>query len=436
MKVAFGFINNAGSAFVYSNALIKAGCTVKCFFLSDEGFGHLHPIDNTITFSYYTSLHDVVSEIILHKYDIFVNLASTGGNLFALEEAYKKLKSHNVKIATIHLGSDSRLSPISTTIYYIKSLIGSSFDMFPNAMAQDVYLRASFVNLAERYSDIIIDNPFSWHLHKKHYINWHYMGKPCDCYSSLQTTLSNYESKAKYHLNSDRTFRIMHIPSNRRTKGSRYIDSVMKRLQSIPSSPYSINYSRPSSLISHAEVIDQLDNTDILIDQVYSDLPISAITAEALGRGVFVLELGQYLAYPSAWASSNVDYPTFIGRPDCLETLLLNLLYQLKHASSDGFLHAFHTWNSFYSSDQIGTRLHQLFLGSRDQDYSLIFSDWLVDPLCSHYTEVSFHPEHVFARLSSLGLYSESIDMLQSLGYERASDALSILQERLQLQYP
>lgn len=431
MKVAIGFINNAGSAFVYSNALLKAGCFVKCFFLQEESFQHVQPFENEISYSYYSNIRDIVTELITYKYDILINLASTGGTYTILQDAYERLRAHNIRIATVHLGSDSRLSPISTTIYYIKHLYGSAFDKYPLAMAEDISLRSSFVALAERYSDVIIDNPFSWHLHRKPYINWHYMGKPCDCYSSFSTTLYNYELKSKIHSTGFTDIRIVHIPSNQRTKGTRYIDSVLQRISQLRGSGIGIRYFRPSCRLSHAQVIDLLDNADILIDQVYSDLPISAIAAEALGRGVYVIELGKYLAFPQAWAPSKTTYPTFIGDSEDLETILDSLIHHIRLVRNTDYLHSLHSWNSFYSSEQIGYRLSELLFQTQNLSYPNHYSKWIVDPSCAHHTEVSFHPQEVFTRLSRIGFYDIPISRLETLGYLRAASALSGLVQRL-----
>lgn len=82
------------------------------------------------------------------------------------------------------------------------------------------------------------------------------------------------------HLSGKR-FVILHVPSNRAAKGSNEIQSVMEKIaENFPDVEY-----RELSGVSHSEVLMEMENADLIVDQLWSDIPMAVVGAEAAALG-------------------------------------------------------------------------------------------------------------------------------------------------------
>lgn len=432
MKIALGFINNANMAFLYAKSLSSAGADVHCVLFNSNPFGYVSDISETYTVKYFSNQSLAFSYTLSGSFDIFINLASTGGTPHELEQFYVDLISRNTRIVTIHLGSDSRFSCLSDTIYYIKSLKPSTFSDMQNLMAADVALRITYVQLAEKYSTLVIDNPFSWHLHSSKYINFHYIGIPV-----IREFLPNYElpvniDEQTRSSRSHQNINITHIPSNRHVKGSSYIDSVVNKFVSI-NPRLNINYLSVRQRVPNTHIQQILAKTDIYIDQAYSDLPLSVSATEAISFGIPTISLGSYLCHPQLWELHSVKTPTFYGRPPSLFHYLTEAVNVLSDPKSLSIIkRKCSSWYAVHSPNILGKRLHQLISDSLNLDYvsfSSRYENYIVDPSSCHLTEVSFHPEYLFRHLARQQFYIPSLKVLTRNSYYRtASLFLSKLQ--------
>jgi len=430
LRIGIGFVNNANMAFSYAYGLSVCGASATCYLIGRHPFNYPQP--RGVDVRQYSTPADAYSDILKSGIDVFINLASTGGSPIQLEGFYNSLKHKNIKLMSIHLGSDSRLSCISDTIYYIRTLLPRNFEPYSQMMALDVELRAEYVKLSDIYSDMILDNPFSWHLHKKSFINFHYIGIPSVEYNSNKPShvlITGFQDKTDW---TNKPLVIGHIPSNPLSKGTREIQAVLDSIER--SSNLKLIRNIPNRKISNSEVISRLDAIDIYIDQIYSDMPVSASAMEAMSRGKPTIVLGNYLEYKHEWACDNNCYGSITGRPEELEQILTRIGEDLTSASyrlatASSMLRCL----NYYSMSNSGRRLLGLLQcivdGTRAGNKQNKEYPW-ISPEESNKIEVSFHPLSLFQRLASQRFYQRSLDKLMELGHHRAASALESLLRR------
>ena len=424
LRVGIGFVNNANMAFAYSEGLLKCGVSVTCFLIGRHPFGYKAPIG--VNVQRCDSINEAHEAILNANLDVFLCLAGTGGTPQQLESFYLKLKKQEVKLVSIHLGSDSRLSCISDTIYYLKSISPCDFSPLARLMADDVELRASYVGISDAYSDLVIDNPFSWHLHKRPFLNFHYIGIPLSSNNTELACRSRLVGMTDKNSWRKPSLILGHIPSNPLSKGTNEIRRVFSRIMDCSDSR--IMQYIPTRRLVNSQVLDRLSKIDIYIDQIYSDMPISVSSLEAMSLGKPTIILGEYLQHSSAWSLGINSYSSITGRPNQLEDILLYLIRELPN---EGFrlelARRMNSWLDYYSSLKTGSRLSTLLLRlvNGDLDIATLPDDlpW-IDPLLSSITEVSFHPANLFFRLASQGFFGQSVDRLLNIGHQRAAFAL------------
>ena len=131
--------------------------------------------------------------------------------------------------------------------------------------------RKRTVQLAERYADACINNPFSAQFHERQYVNWAAIGIP---FSSPPAAESQPNDDGG-------SVRILHSPSWSAAKGTTGIRKVIAALKArgLP-----IDYVELSGR-PHAEVIAELRRCDFVIDQLYSDVPMAGFPTEAAAYG-------------------------------------------------------------------------------------------------------------------------------------------------------
>lgn len=180
------------------------------------------------------------------------------------------------------------------------------------------------VQFLEKWCSCIIGSPLSSSfLASKPFVDIIKLGRVCQAQFNSKAnvkTIPKKTSKGK-PLSKSNPFRIVHIPSHSPGKGSNDIRDVVIQLKS---NVANIEYVELKNL-SNDEVLLELSNADLLIDQMYSDLPLSGLGMEALILGTPVIVSGYGLRsiqdfYPQDY------YPPSIC---CHPKDLLNVLYEI-----------------------------------------------------------------------------------------------------------
>lgn len=181
---------------------------------------------------------------------------------------FEILKLFKKKIIFWHCGSDSR-APYCD---------GLHVDNDSEQLCKEVVRISEIVRIREKYG-IVIDWPGSTHFHKKPFLNGVKVGRPLFRYfEKIERKSGNYQG-----------IRIVHAPSHT-CKGSNVIRTVISELKK----DFNIEYIEISGK-KNIEVMREMVNADIVIDQLYTDIPISRVAVEAAYLGVPVIMASYYM---------------------------------------------------------------------------------------------------------------------------------------------
>ena len=170
------------------------------------------------------------------------------------------------------------------------------------------------VHMMEKYCKII-DNPASSQFHNKPFINY-------TCVGNLMETeeIKPFRKQNKHNTNNNRV-RVIHAPSNTSSKGTNIIRKIVEELKD---EMYPIEYVEVSG-VTHDELLSKLYTCDILVNELYSDFPMSMIDAEAALLGVTSITCGYYASYYKDDLKVLLP-PSILCLPEQLKTNLKKLI--------------------------------------------------------------------------------------------------------------
>jgi hypothetical protein len=205
----------------------------------------------------------------------------------------------------ILLGSDAR--PPFLDAYYVSEKSLAS----PGPLLKRSRRMRRQLSVLSRCSTAIVALPEFGHYLTRPYVDLMWLGLPIvPVHGVARPSITNRES-----------FRILHSPSHEKMKGTAIIRASIERLQKIrPEVEYRELKGVPNSVVREA-----LQETDLLVDQLYSDTPSPALATEASSLGVPTL-LGT-LHHSILSQSGNFGYPaTMTIDPDELDRTLDRLV--------------------------------------------------------------------------------------------------------------
>lgn len=245
-------------------------------------------------------------QVMLHvsaKHDFII--ISFGGTLFNYREL-KWYKFRKKKILYWFHGSDSR-----------PPVINKGYEPADESRAalNQLHQRSRTIRDAtakiEAAATAIVCPVSHAHYFNRKVIDPLYTGKPFEITSEL-TPSQNHGDR----------LRIVHAPSKKQMKGSKIIAKIVKELQD---EGHPIDYIEITG-VSHGEVLKTLATADIVIDQLYSDIPVPSITKEAgfLGKPSIV---GGYFEEVYRNVRFIAHFPPIAAcRPDDFKACLLDLV--------------------------------------------------------------------------------------------------------------
>lgn len=123
----------------------------------------------------------------------------------------------------------------------------------------------------ERWATCLIGLPTTAQLLRNDFINFYALGLPIDQDAHFRASnVAGQDQRTK-------TIRVLHLPSKPQIKGSAYIRAAVERLQE---SRPDVEYVELTG-VSHDEVLKALACCDIVIDQLWSDIPMAMVGLEA-----------------------------------------------------------------------------------------------------------------------------------------------------------
>jgi len=190
----------------------------------------------------------------------------------------------------------------------------------------------------ERWCDEIIASRNTSQFLMREAIDMSLIGTPCD--GTILAPQAVDGTRAN--------LRVRHFPSNRKVKGSDYIADV---IHSIKESGINVDYLEISN-VSNSDVLAELNETDLLIDQMYSDSFLTGIGCEAGARGIAVLTSG--LVFDLENGGHPIP-PLFAVSPGSFQEFLSNLLGDSNAVFNCGIQlrnYLWDTWNTQAVADR------------------------------------------------------------------------------------
>lgn len=125
----------------------------------------------------------------------------------------------------------------------------------------------------ERHADCIIALPTTAQMLQKDFVNFYALGLPV-----VQTP---HGQPSAQRAKSDGTIRLLHLPSKPKLKGSHQIRVAVQHLREARPE---IEYLELTN-VSHDEVLRAIADCDVVIDQLWSDIPMAMVGLEAAAYG-------------------------------------------------------------------------------------------------------------------------------------------------------
>lgn len=193
------------------------------------------------------------------------------------------LKIFRKKVLMLLCGSDSRAPYCDGGLCenYLKLSGDDESGVSITRLYKETKKQKKKIRMLERYA-VLLDNPASSHFHAKPYINFGYIGIPID-----EKEIVNIKRKE------DGRVVLLHAPSVLKGKGT---NSVRRVINEIREMGLPVEYIEVSG-VPHRVVLEKIAQSDIVVDQVYSDTPMAGLAAEAAVNGVPVIVSGYYADY-------------------------------------------------------------------------------------------------------------------------------------------
>lgn len=174
----------------------------------------------------------------------------------------------------------------------------------------------------EKYADLIIGSPLSSSYYSgKRFVNLFHIGRVSQGFRYARHKKSAADIQTGHDVLPGKV-RILHAPSHAPGKGTAIIQKMMADLMR---EGYQIDFIEIVGKSNDA-VIEELKSCDLVVDQVYADLPMSGLAAEAACLGKPTLIAGYDLGGLREITPSDCFPPMLVCDPDELYTTLKKLL--------------------------------------------------------------------------------------------------------------
>lgn len=174
------------------------------------------------------------------------------------------------RVVMIYFGSDSRPP-------YCGIFEGNTEQLY-----EQTKNKAKMVHMHEKYTTII-GNPAASQFHTKPFI----------AYSAIFPIIGEDEIIEKDRISEKENMIVLHAPSRQRWKGT---EEVREGIEKLKEKGESFDYIELSG-VPHEEVIKAIQNADVIVDQLYSDVPMAMFATEGAVNEKPVIVCGYYAEY-------------------------------------------------------------------------------------------------------------------------------------------
>ncbi|MCR9132599.1 MAG: hypothetical protein NXI08_08495 [bacterium] len=394
MKIFIGPREIAGFYKNLSSGFSKLGLTNEFFEIHPHKFSYDGGKSNTINLKIYRYLlgvtqsktfekHTIIKGILLKlafvpliiwaakcffSFDVFI--FSYGDSLLPKNYDLRWYKRCGKKVIAI-LGHGSEIRPpYADGSLYDTNLGGFSTTQIYNRTQDN---RQTVTNF-EKYADYIIAAPFNSQFLSKPFINWAEIGIP------FEVEKINIQSMPKD--NSNQKLRFLHAPSNTYVKGTKVIRNSIDEIRK---AGYQLEYVEIKGQ-PFATVLKEIEKSDVIIDQVYSDVFLAGLATEAASKGKPSITGGQRLDYLRRFVSNDMIPPFIETTPESLtETLKAIIEGKIDHAKVG--IQANKYLAKEVRPEKVAKKIYDLILDKPDKN-------WFLDPYSITYVHgVGQRPE-------------------------------------------
>lgn len=219
---------------------------------------------------------------------------------------YRWIRARGGRIVFLNLGSDLRPPYMDGPALHR--------DPSPATLLKLTHQRWARARLEETYGDLIIAAPSCGHFLTQKFATWFIVGLP-----QTNLPLGPVNSIAQPP---GPAIRILHAPSDPAVKGT---EAVRQAILDCRERGLLIDYVELDQ-VTHERVLTEINSADILVDQVYSDLPMAGFGAEGAARGVPALVAGYFSPFAKEGIPEDLRPPAHYVLPNELGPALFNLI--------------------------------------------------------------------------------------------------------------
>jgi glycosyltransferase involved in cell wall biosynthesis len=266
------------------------------------------------------------------RFDVFI---FTGTRSFLNYYDFPILRIFGKKVIKVSLGSFTRQAYIDGTQVHgsYSSVKPSTVDLINMARKQK-----KLIDRVDRNVDLIIDHLPQASLHNKEFVSLLNIGIP---FSTEKFSNSLIELNPDKNIN--RT-RILHAPSYSVHKGTLIIREIINELKE---EGYNIDYIEISNMPNEV-VLEEIQKSDFVIDEMFSDSPMATFAAEAAYFGKPTIVGGYFANSVREYYSEESIPPSLFCHPDEVKEAIIKLIkdkdFRLK-LGEDAQKYVLEEWN-------------------------------------------------------------------------------------------
>ncbi|MGI8602770.1 MAG: hypothetical protein ACR2OZ_07190 [Verrucomicrobiales bacterium] len=246
----------------------------------------------------------------------------------------------------VYLGSDSR--PVYLNGKSVLDLCDTHGVLDVRGARKMLADQIRRLNTIYKNSLLVVDNPLSGLLHSGPYVNWFAMGIP--------TRVVTHQKPMK--INPGEPIRILHAPSAPEIKGT---DRIRQVIADLKAEGWLIEYQELCG-VSNDTVLRRIECCHLVIDEMFSDVALAGLGAEAAARGRAVVVGGYGWEAVRKFGDSFPIAPSIRIHPDNLRNELRILLANPQLILENGAA-LFRYVNSCWTAQAVAERYLLLLCG-------------------------------------------------------------------------
>lgn len=302
-------------------------------------------------------IHELCKAIIfvwaLFRFDIFIYPQDTW---FWDVKELKILKKFRKKVIVVCLGSPSRATFADGSDCVIGDVRGM---LSTEELIRTTKVKLQRVRIIEAYADYYINLPAQAQLNKKPFISLCNIGLPV----SIEKIKVQATKKKK-----NGVVKIVHAPSKPRVKGTKKFREIIERLKD----RYEIDYVELINM-PHHKVLEELMSCDFVLDQLYTDTPLSGLGAEGAWIGKPTIDCGFFADRVKEYYSEEMLPPSLYVLPEDAEGAIVRMIEDVSFRKELGEK-AYRFAHTKWAVKNVANNVLRVIDGN-------IPAEWYVDPL-------------------------------------------------------